>query len=313
MGLTVVMVTFESSNYLEHSLEFMARNVPSCELVIIDNASEDASIEIAKRICPGATILANSENVGFARAVNQALKLVRTDLVLLLNPDCFISQDVIGSLVSAIRGDSKIGAISPRITSPSGRLIARSAGYEPTARHLWHQALGLSTLPGVAHFFRGFNLSQAGEKTSKTAVDWVSGACLLTRTNQFAQIGGLNERWFMYAEDLDFCRSLRNNGLTVVHDSSVQAGHILGGSRNESESGVWTLWIENLLDYYCLRYAPSYLTKFLWKCSISCLFISRASVYAIKGRLSTGHRRLWESESKKFLIFFQAVWLKKFK
>lgn len=305
--LSVIVVAYNSEDFITASVEALKSASARIQLIVIDNSPGHESLPAVKKVNAEATLIPSPSNLGFARAVNLAFEFTEADFVMLLNPDCVIAGEDVDTLLTRIRGDSEIGIIAPTIHHPGGRLTVRSGGFEPTVRHMLSQLLGLPRWRCTAKKFRGFNLYPAGESQVETNVDWVSGACLITRRDLWKRMTGLSERWFMYAEDIEFCRRARQSGFRVVHSSRGRAEHVVGASSETASGPVWTLWIENLAEYYVQEFTPSRMSWLTWRLVAWATFWSRAQVYAFKSRSTSGDASGWSREKDKFIAYALAA------
>lgn len=305
--LSIVVVAYNSEDFIADSLRALDSAVSDLQVIVIDNSADHASLAVVAEVTPDAMRIPSSSNLGFAKAVNQAAELAKADFIMLLNPDCVVSGEDIDSLLERIRKDPQIGIIAPTIQHPGGRLTVRSAGYEPTARHMFSQLVGFPRWRPTARVFHGFNLYPAGEERSETVVDWVSGACFITRRDLWRRTAGLSERWFMYAEDIEFCRRARKLGLKVVHSSLANAEHVVGASSETQDGPVWTLWIENLAEYYVQEFRPNKFSWLAWRLTACATFWTRAQIYGLKSRLSPERAGAWSREKEKFIAYSMAA------
>ncbi|OOB90368.1 glycosyltransferase family 2 protein [Rathayibacter sp. VKM Ac-2630] len=304
-SISVIVVTYNSAEHIVPCIGPLV-DIPDFEVIVVDNLSSDNSTSIARGLT-NVVVIANSENVGFAKAVNQAATRATGDVIILLNPDCRVAAADLRALADQVRNNSEIGVVAPTITHPDGRLEVRSAGYEPNLAHMTVHALGLGRRRIAGHLFRGFNLYAAGETAPMTRVDWVSGACFAIRTDLWWTIGGLSERWFMYAEDIDLCRRVREGGLLVVQDSTTLATHEVGASSEVATGPVFTMWIESLADYYREVYNPSATKFWAWRLIVASGLGLRALRFAVLGRKDRVRAAIWLRESEKFRAYARAV------
>lgn len=306
-ALSVVVLTYNSSADIVDCLNEIGIDDPQFEVIVIDNNSSDDSVSRVRSNFQNVKLIENTENVGFAKAVNAAVGESSGSLIALINPDCRISRESLIALMKLFQVD-QVGVAAPAISHPTGRLSVRSAGYSPTLRGMTVHATGLGRIPKASKWTRGFHLYPSAERTTLTEVDWVSGACLVTRRTIWNKLHGLSERWFMYAEDIHFCHQVQLLGYTIVHNSSVNATHVIGASSEQSSGPVWTLWIENLLDYYNTTFLPSKLRFSCWKFVTIAMFFSRALVYKLRSFPGPANRRsAWARESEKFIAYAKAV------
>jgi len=209
-ALSVIVVNWNAGDLLSACLRSVleATAEMATEVWIVDNASQDGSAERALRDYPEVRLLRNLENIGFARAANRALREADGEFVLLLNPDAELTQDALARMLGVLRGDPGVGIVGCQSVDEEGRV---SPGYE----------LGY---PGRRH-----ELLPATRDTDQE-VAWVSGACLLARQAMVKAIGTLDEGFFMYCEDVDWCYRARQAGWRVVSVTGTRVRHRLGGS-----------------------------------------------------------------------------------
>jgi GT2 family glycosyltransferase len=307
--LTTVVVSYNTRELTLEALRRLQAATASIkgEVVLIDNASGDGSPAAVRNAFPDVKLIENSENVGFARAVNQGLREATGEFVLLLNPDCRVDAQSVVTMIDYLRTNTAVGVVGPMITHPEGRLKVLSAGYFPDARRLAAHYFGLTHLSLFGRSVRGLNLRMGRDSVEPREVDWVSGACLLAGRDLFEALGGLSERWFMYAEDMDFCGRVLDRGLRVVHLPSAHACHEVGAS-SESDAarataGVSTIWIDNLEDFYVQRFSPSRLALYGWRAAFASGLAARALAYCVVALARRDEKQLWLRQAHNFAAF----------
>lgn len=221
----LVLVTYGSAEDLPPFLESLRAAVEplTLEVVGVDNASTDASVDILERF--GARVIRNQENVGLTRAINQGAAELDTEWLLVANPDTRLTPGSIVALVETARSDNSIGVIGPRVSRLDGSPY-------PTGRRF--PSIGI----GIAHallgsFWPGNPATRAyfgNPVTAASDVDWISGCCMLFRREAFDAVGGYDERYFMYFEETKIALNLHRAGWRVVLDPSVEIRHREGGS-----------------------------------------------------------------------------------
>jgi GT2 family glycosyltransferase len=240
--LTVVLVSYNTSDLLLRLLERLGGAdwiVP----IVIDNASVDGSAHAVATRYPAIELVRNAENVGFARAANQGIARAKTEHVALVNPDTDISSQLLGDLSDYLERHPDVWAVAPRLVGGDGKAQTLAAGFRPTPARGFLYFLGLSyILPWPA---AGFSVPPGIVRPIE--VDWLSGACLVFRSEVVERVGALDESFFLYGEDMDWCRRMRAAGgrLVLVADHDLQ--HSQGASSGHEV--VSTDWLIGLIRY----------------------------------------------------------------
>jgi GT2 family glycosyltransferase len=299
--LTTILVSYNTREMTMSCLKSLqaATDDITSEIVVVDNASGDSSANAIRAGFPDATLVENADNVGFSRAVNQALRLASGEFVMLLNPDCIVTPGATDALVTYLVAHSDVGIVAPLVTHPEGRLTVLSAGYLP---NLWHTVVhyfGLSRVSIFGQRLRGLNLRSGRDTQGPREVEWVSGACLVASRALFSELGGLSDRWFMYGEDMDFCARAMDHGYKVVHLPSAHVTHEVGAS----SSGASTLWIDNLEDFYVQRFHPTKVTLFFWRLTFALGLATRAVGYRVRATTRRRESDAWMAQAHNFEAF----------
>jgi GT2 family glycosyltransferase len=227
--LTIVIVSFNTCEVLEACLRSLAEHHPShsYNIVVVDNASADGTPDVVRRNWPDVHVIEPGVNIGFAAANNLGIRWSTAEFVLLLNSDTRVTSGAIDTLVARLRADPALAATGPRIVDGDGR-----------------PELSFGRMMSPLAELRQKVLTRAYERRAEWAIrrvealtstphrpDWVSGACLLTRRADALAAGLLDERYFLYAEDVDFCAALRARGQHVAFDPGAEIVHLRGRSR----------------------------------------------------------------------------------
>jgi N-acetylglucosaminyl-diphospho-decaprenol L-rhamnosyltransferase len=220
-----VVVSYNSRDHLRACVEPLAR-LDWVAVVVVDNASPDASLDVVRDL-PVRTI-AGTDNVGFGRGSNAGTRLGSAPYVLFLNPDARIEGAALRKLVDFLERDESVGLVAPRIESEEGRLH-HSLRRFPRLRSTYAQALFLHRLlPRAA--WTDEVVRAADAYATEGDQEWVSGACMLVRRALLDQIGGFDERFFLYCEDMDLCLRIHTAARRVVYVPEAQATHVGGAS-----------------------------------------------------------------------------------
>src|SRR5262249_10888165 len=176
----------------------------AAELVVVDNASRDGSADLVAESASGARVLRNPENVGYARAVNRGIAASGGRHVLVLNPDCQVIPGAIETLARFLDDRRDAGIAAPRILNPDGTLEYSARAFPGPLTFLFNRYSLLTRLFPRNPFSRRYLLTD-WDHESERDVDWVSGACMLVRREAVAKVGGMDEAFFMFNEDVDCC------------------------------------------------------------------------------------------------------------
>ena len=259
--VSLVIVNFNAGQALVECLgSVVQRDDVENEIILVDNGSTDGSRELARARFPELRLVELGENRGYAAANNRGLALATGEWVGLLNPDTVVPPGALRALVEVLQANPELGAVGPALVWPNEEPQPYSHGGDPSPLYLARRAIG--RLFGRAlHAWAGGSLRR---------VDWVSGAALIARRAAIQQIGGLDEQFFLYFEDVDLCRRLRESGwqiafvpsVAIVHRSRPDAADV-GRRRHYDHSlksfyrkhyGVWAeLGIRAMIR---LRWAP---------------------------------------------------------
>jgi GT2 family glycosyltransferase len=221
------------------------------QVIVVDNASSDGSADFVRANWPDVQLIANSTNVGFGRANNQALPLLRGSRVLLLNTDAFVSAGSLRTSLARMEQDPRCGLVGLRLVGRDGA-VQPSCRYFPTPWNIFLSRTGLSRF-----FPRVQMVDEPGWDDRKPAeCDWVPGAFLLIRREVIEQVGLFDPRYFLYYEEVDFCRAARSRGWKVCYVPDADVIHIGGESAKSTGAltGIGrqlsTLQIESELLYF---------------------------------------------------------------
>lgn len=220
VDLSVVIVNYNSGEYLARCLKSLKKvdNEANLETFVVDNASTDDSLVTAKKNLPKVKLIDAGSNLGFAKANNIALSKIKTEYVLILNPDTEIKKGTFKRLIDVMEDDLKIGAISPKVILDNGEIDWASHRGFPTPWASFLYFLGNDSL---------YHLSYSS-MNSIHQVDAISGAFFLTRKSLLEKVGFFDEDYFMYGEDLDLCYRIKMVGYKVMYIPEVSIIHHKG-------------------------------------------------------------------------------------
>jgi hypothetical protein len=249
--LAIVVVTHNARDDIARMLDSLATAPPSVphEIVIVDNASTDGAPDLVRSRFPQIRVIEAGGNLGFAKANNIGIRATASDLVLLLNPDTIVPSGAIDRLTARLDDFPDVAIIGPRVVDGDGHAELSIGG--PV--NPWREAARKTLLSLDA---RGYAFARRwieGQTTREHDVDWVTGACLLVRRADAEAVGLLDERYFLYLEDVDLCTAVRARGRRVLFSPVAEIVHLRGRSGVGDGGHARAAWHESHLAYYRKR------------------------------------------------------------
>jgi GT2 family glycosyltransferase len=232
IAVSVVVVSYNTRDWLETCLNSVRQAAPTLnvEIIVVDNASADGSADFLEKTFPAVRVIRNSQNAGFAKAVNQGAQVARGEYLLLLNPDGYLKPGAIDALVSFAKHNPQHIICGGRTVTPKGALDPRSCWGAPT---LWSLFCNATLLSVIWRGSRLFDPEAMGwfQRDREQTVDIVTGCLLLTRLDDWRRLGGFDERFFVYGEDADLClRAREQAGRTCAITPNAEMVHAVGAS-----------------------------------------------------------------------------------
>ncbi|MBI4723070.1 MAG: glycosyltransferase family 2 protein [Candidatus Stahlbacteria bacterium] len=252
--LSIIIVNWNVKHLLESCLASIYRFTKEIEfeIIVIDNNSPDRSVEMIKSKYPQVYLIENKENVGFAKASNQGIKVGKGDYFLLLNPDTIVHEESIDKMLNFILKRPDIGILGPKVLNPDQTIQLVCSGRVPTLSKvfLWQTFFKIDkNLDGSnPWYFTPF---------TTTEIDWVSGVCMMIRKEVFKQIGLMDENIFAYFEDVDFCYRARLKGWKVYYFNEAKITHLLAKSWTFFPSKIVTIKLESELIFFAKHYGKN--------------------------------------------------------
>ncbi|MBD2177245.1 glycosyltransferase family 2 protein [Pseudanabaena sp. FACHB-1998] len=246
--LSIILVNYNGSKFLYSCLSSIEKflNSYNCEVIIIDNFSTDNSNQIVKDNFPSFKLICSKTNLGFGKANNLAVRESKGDYLLFLNTDTVLNENTPQTLLEYLQSNPNIGTISPKITFEDGR-YQLSCGNLPS---LTRECLDKIKYSLDNHYHSVLSKFYDRQYSKVQEVGWVTGACLMMRRDVFEQIGGFDENFFMYFEDKDLCKRVKELGYKVVYYPHTTIIHLLGGSSHGIKKSVNTYYRNSQLYYY---------------------------------------------------------------
>ena len=235
MDLSIIIVNYNVKEFLQnllHSAEKASSRI-SKEIIVIDNASDDGSVDIIKQKFPTVKLVENKNNIGFGSANNQGLKIAQGKYILFINPDCIVSENTFDKMISFFNEHPDCGLAGCKILNSDGSLQLACRRSFPGPWTSFTKVTGLSNLfPGTRIFAR-YNLTYLDENRTHE-VDAVSGSFMMIKRDAYEKVGGFDDQFFMYGEDLDLCYRVQKAGFKVYYVPDTQIIHYKGESTKRS-------------------------------------------------------------------------------
>ncbi len=244
--ISVIVVNWNQGAYLERCLRSLTTGPANgeIEVIVVDNGSADGSVEMVRSRFPDVRLLTNLSNTGFARANNRGLAESGGDYLCLLNSDAEVVSDALARMATYLSNNPSVGAVGPLLINSDGTL-------QPSGRDfpkIWDV---LAQASGVYRVWRRDFFRQPGRDYDRIAsVDEVSGACIMLRREVYESVGGLDERYFLYYEDVDWCWRIKKLGWEIHYLPEARVIHHWGRS---SAMDLWRVRLEgrkSLLQFF---------------------------------------------------------------
>jgi len=259
MELSIVIVSYNAKEHLVACLASLRSHPPatSHEIVVVDNCSADGSADAAAALA-GVRVVRLERNVGFAAGNNVGIRASSGSSLLLLNSDTIVPPNAIDGMLDRLRREPDVAVIGPRLVDGSGR-AELSFGPMITPLNEWRQG---RLIKGLANNDVAIVNEVEAMTRKEQRPDWVTGACLLVRRADAEGVGLLDERFFMYTEDVDFCASIRARGRRILFVPSIEVVHLRGRSAATAPSATRQAYERSHLAFY-RKHHPAYVLLLL--------------------------------------------------
>ncbi len=296
MKLSVVIVHFNTSGDLGRCLDALARCPPACDhtVTVVDNASTEPGLAAIREAHPGVRWLMNARNEGYARGCNQGLRAVDAEFTLLLNPDVVAQPGAVDALLRAAAAHPRAGLLGPQLLNEDGTIQESCRRFYTLGTLLMRRTILGRLSPGsravARHLMRDF------DHLTTRPVDWVIGGCVLVRREAVARVGAMDERFFLYFEDVDWCYRMGQAGYDVLYapESRFVHRHRRDSAGGPLRRGFW-LHLTSLISFYekwgllvylLKRWRDPLGTFAFWLTDLAALNLSLLAAYALRGALN---------------------------
>lgn len=257
MDLSVIILNYNTKKLLADCLKsvFASTGLGQMEVIVSDNGSTDGSIEMVKTDFPQAKLLENNTNLGFSKGNNVAIKIATGRHILLLNSDTVVKLDAFSKMVGKADSESIIGAVGPKILLANGELDPSARRNFPNPANAFMRLFGLKKLS---------NYNITGPIDQEMSVEAIMGACMLVPKIVIDKVGMLDEEFFFYGEDLDWCYRIKEAGYKIVYYPSAEILHLKSASSRNIPFKIVKVAYSAMKIFYRKHYAPKYPAPFNW-------------------------------------------------
>ena len=282
MDISIIIVNYNVRFFLEqclHSL-YRAKDTLRIEIIVVDNHSVDGSVQVIREKFPEVILIENKENKGFSKANNQGIQKAKGKYILLLNPDTVIQEDTLQKCFEFMERHPDAGALGVKMVDGKGHFLPESKRGLPTPSVAFYKIFGLSKLFPRSKIFGKYHLTYL-DKNSSHCVDVLSGAFMFIRSEVLKKLGGLDEDYFMYGEDIDLSYRITKMGYKNYYFSETSIIHYKGESTKKSSINYVIMFYKAMLIFANKHFSHSRSALFRWLIYMAIFF--RAS-------MSIGHR-----------------------
>ncbi len=287
MDLSIIIVSWNTRDLLAQCLTSIFAYPPECifDVWVVDNASGDDSAKMVVKNFPHVQLIENSENMGFARANNQAINASRGEAVLLLNPDTEVHPGALDALLHFLQTHPEAGVVGPKTVNPDYSLQPSCYPAPTLAREFW-RLLHLDALtPYGVYRMDTWNTSQP------RAVDSVLGACLLVKRAALNEIGVLDENYFMYSEEIDLCYRIQRAGKKLFWVPDAVIVHYGGQSTQQVATKMFLQLYKSKLYFFRKHYGV--IAVWLYKLILFFTALPRLLLFVGSGLKRPHQRQAW--------------------
>lgn len=261
--VSVIVVSFNTRDYtvkaMQSALSSKGFNPGEIEVIMIDNNSPDDSVAYTKKHLPEVKVIANKENKGFGGGNNQGANIARGKYLLFLNPDAFLEKDSLKIMVEILESRTDIVSVGPQLRFVGGAM-QQSCGYLPTPLRVMAWMWWLDKLPLIKKLFpTPYHVFDLDWHKKDHYPEWLMGACIMFRKDEFLTVGGFDDKIFMYAEEVELYRRLKESlGKKVLFTTSTKVVHV--GSVSTKKANAYRLSYElQGIEYIYAKHYPNLL------------------------------------------------------
>lgn len=258
MDLSIIIVSFNTKKLLKDCLESIFERTLgiSFEVIIVDNNSSDGSPEMIKKEHSQVTLIRNKANLGFGKANNQGAREAKGKYLLFLNPDTLLIDNPINKIIDFVKKNEKIDICGCKLLNKD-KTLQPSVGFFPNLPRVFFWMFFIDDIPVIRNLIKPYHQKMASFYQKEREVDWVTGAFLVIKREVFDKIGGFDEQFFMYEEEVDLCFLAKKGGSRAFYTPVGQVIHLKGGQSVEGFQRAVLLEFQGLINFF-KKHKPSW-------------------------------------------------------
>ena len=264
IDLSICIVNWNTHEFLDHALQSIQKTVTdlSCEILVVDNASEDGSQKMVAQKYPDVTLIANTENRGFAAANNQALEKASGEWVFFLNPDTELLPHCVTRLLHYLKTHPDVGMVAPKLLNTDGtvqRSVRRFPNFKTALyRYTFLKKIGLFALDEAQNKMDDFDFN------TQRSVEQPAGAALLISKKLLDQVGWMDPSFFLFYEEVDLCYRVKKRGYDIVYLPYAELIHHSGKARQKNRKNIFLPTLRSLFYYFSKHHGAKKTHAFKW-------------------------------------------------
>ena len=259
MKLSIIIVSYNVKDYIKQCIRSIYRSglsENSFEIIVIDNDSHDGTVDDIKSYFDDIHIIENNVNEGFSKAVNKGIKIAKGNFICLINPDVIIKENTFSVLMDYLESNSNVGCVGPKIINADGSIQHSCKRSFPTPLNAIFRLFSLDKIFPKSKIFGEYNLTYL-DINQIHKVDAISGAFMMFDRKIIDKVGILDESFFMFGEDIDFCFRIKNQGYDIVYNPETEIMHYKGESVKSSPYDMVNVFY-NAMEIYFEKYSKNY-------------------------------------------------------
>lgn len=266
MDLSIIILSYNTKDITDECLSKLQFSIINCEkklkneieVIVLDNGSQDGSVEMIKKKHSWVKLIPSVKNLGFSKGNNLAFEKTTNEIVLFLNSDVFVEENTLEKALNYFQSNLNCDVLGPKLVFGNGA-FQPSAGNLPDPVNIISWILGLSLIGGLKQYTHPFHPNYKSFFENEKEVGWVSGAFLMLKREVFVKAGGFDGNIFMYLDEVELCKRIKKLGFKVWFNPQIKVVHLHGASSKSDPAFALVKELKGLKYYFTKHYKNSYL------------------------------------------------------